>query len=269
VVFHLHGGGFRTFYERECGPLARALVRWVIEGADRVVVVSSRWEGWMRATFANPRVDCVPNAVPLRTAAWTGRDPARIAFVGRLTREKGAFDLLEAVALLRTAHPQVRLELAGDGDADAIVRRAYELGIGDRVLVRGWCAAPQRDRLLARAGVFALPSHAEGLPLSLLEAMSAGCPVVASNVGGIPDLVRDGETGLLVEAHAPAALARALARLLDDRELAARLGGSGQVVVARRHSPAAAVERIGDIYRELHLSPMRDDGGGNWARRPA
>jgi len=255
VVFHLHGGGFATFYERECGVLGRAAVRLVMARAARVIVVSERWKVWVRATFARARVDCIPNAVPLRTAEWDARDPARIAFVGRLTREKGAYDLLQAVASLRTSHPGVRLELAGEGDADAIARRAYELGIGDRVLIRGWCDATARDRMLARAGVFALPSHAEGLPMSLLEAMAAGCPVVATRVGGIPDAVHDGSDGLLVPAGDVPALAAALSRVLADRELAARLGGSAQAAVARRHSPAAAVDRIGRIYASLGLAP--------------
>ena len=255
VVFHLHGGGFATFYERECGALGRAAVRFVMARAARVIVVSERWKAWVRATFAHARVDCVPNAVPSRPAAWEARDPARIAFVGRLAREKGVYDLIEAVALLRSSHPNVRLELAGDGDADAIARRAHGLGIGDRVLVRGWCDAAACERILARAGVFALPSHAEGLPMSLLEAMASGCPVVASRVGGIPDAVRDANDGLLVPAGDVAALTTALARLLADRDLARRLGGSAQVAVARRHSPAAAVDRIGRIYASLGLAP--------------
>jgi glycosyltransferase involved in cell wall biosynthesis len=255
VVFHLHGGGFAAFYERECGALGRAAVRFVMAHAARVIVVSERWKGWVAATFPRARVDCVPNAVPLRTAAWDARDPARIAFVGRLTREKGVYDLIEAVGALRATQPHVRLELAGEGDADAIARRAHELGIGDRVLIRGWCAASARERILARAGVFALPSHAEGLPMSLLEAMAAGCPVVASRVGGIPDAVHDGTDGLLVPAGDVAALAAALARMLADRGLAARLGGSAQVTVARRHSPAAAIDRIGRVYASLGLVP--------------
>ncbi len=255
VLFHLHGGGFATFYERECGAIGRAAVRFVMARAARVIVVSERWKGWVRTAFPKARVDCVPNAVPLRPAAWETRDPARIAFVGRLTQEKGVHDLLEAVASLRVSHPRVRLELAGDGDADAIARRAYDLGIGDRVLIRGWCDAPARERMLARAGVFALASHAEGLPMSLLEAMAAGCPVVASRVGGIPDAVQDGTDGLLVPAGDVPALAAALARVLEDRDLAARLGGSAQVAIARRHSPAVAVDRIGRIYASLGLAP--------------
>jgi glycosyltransferase involved in cell wall biosynthesis len=254
VVFHLHGGGFATFHERECGPLRRAVVRFFLERAARIVVVSPSWERWIRATFANPRVVVVRNAVPLRRAV-APRVPGRIAFVGRLTREKGVFDLLEALALLREWEPAVRVELAGDGDAGAVARRAHELGIGDRVLVRGWCSPAERSRIVERAGIFVLPSYAEGLPMSLLEAMAAGCAVVAARTGGIPDVVREGANGLLVEPGEPVALAAAILRLLSDRALAERLGGAARADVARAHSPRAAVASLGAIYSSLGVDP--------------
>lgn len=254
VVFHLHGGGFADFYERECGPVRRAIVRFVLRGVDRILVVSPGWERWVAATFGHPAVECVANAVPLPRQDGL-RLPGRIAFVGRLTRDKGAFDLLEAVALLREWHPAVRVELAGDGDADAIDRRAHELGIGDRVLIRGWCSPEERSRLLARASLFVLPSHVEGLPMSLLEAMAAGCPLVATRVGGIPDVVHDKVNGLLVGPADPVALAAAMVRVLGSAPLAERIGREARATIARRHSPAAAVEQLGRIYSDLGVAP--------------
>jgi glycosyltransferase involved in cell wall biosynthesis len=254
VVFHLHGGGFADFYERECGPVRRAIVSALLEGAERILVVSPRWEAWVRATFDNPRVECLPNAVPL-VAAPEAKAPARIAFVGRLTREKGVFDLLEAVALLREWQPAVHLELAGEGDADAIARYAHELGIADRVLIRGWCGPAERARLLERASLFVLPSHVEALPMSLLEAMAAGCAVIATRVGGIPDVIHHGANGLLVGQGDPVAIAQAIARLLGDPQLAQHLGRSARATIARRHSAAAAVEHLGRIYSDLGVSP--------------
>jgi glycosyltransferase involved in cell wall biosynthesis len=256
VVFHLHGGGFAGFYERECGPLRKAAVRRVLAGAERILVVSPRWKTWVQSTFPAARVECLPNAVALPRVEGA-RSAGRIAFVGRLTREKGAWDLIEAVALLRERAAHVHVELAGDGDADAIARRARELGIGDRVLVRGWCAPEERERLLARASIFVLASHVEGLPMSLLEAMAAGCAVVATRVGGVPDTVHDGVNGLLVGAGNPAILAEAIARLLADPALARRLGRSARSTIARRHSAGAAVGRLGEIYSDLGVTPAR------------
>lgn len=254
VIFHLHGGGFQRFYERECGPRRRAIVRFLLERAERIVVVSPRWEAWVRATFGNPRVECVMNAVRIPRIEGL-RGPARIAFVGRLTRDKGAYDLVEAVALLRKWNAQIRLELAGDGDAGALARHAYELGMGDRVLVRGWCPPEECARMHARSAIFVLPSHVEALPMSLLEAMAAGCAVIATRVGGIPDVVQDGVNGLLVAPRQPVQIAEAIARLLAEPGLAAQLGRAARATIARRHSPEGAVQDLGRIYSDLGVVP--------------
>jgi glycosyltransferase involved in cell wall biosynthesis len=229
-------------------------VRFFLQRAERIVTVSPSWEAWVRATFPNPRVECVTNAVPLPRVEGL-RDQARIAFVGRLTRDKGAYDLVEAVALLREWNPQIRLELAGDGDAGALARHAHELGMGDRVLVRGWCSPEECARMYARSALFVLPSHVEGLPMSLLEAMAAGCAVISTRVGGIPDVVQDGENGLLVAPGEPARLADAIARVLAEPGLAPQLGRAARATIARRHSPASAVQKLGSIYSDLGVMP--------------
>ncbi|HEX5130224.1 MAG TPA: glycosyltransferase family 4 protein, partial [Usitatibacter sp.] len=244
VVFHLHGGAFQEFYERECGPARRAIVRYVLARTQRIIVVSPRWEAWVRATFSHVGVECVTNAVPIPRVEGL-RDPARIAFLGRLTHLKGAYDLIDAVALLRERAPQVRLELAGDGDGAELARYAHALGMGDRVLVRGWCGPEECTRMLARSGLFVLPSHVEALPMSLLEAMAAGCAVIATRVGGVPDAVHDGVNGLLVSPRRPIQLAEAIARLLADPALATKLGRAARATIARRHSPEAAVRHLG------------------------
>jgi glycosyltransferase involved in cell wall biosynthesis len=254
VVFHLHGGGFARFYEEECGALRRALVRFFLERVACVVVLSESWTAWARAVVSHERIACVRNAVALRPAVRRVRAGC-IAFVGRLSEEKGVFDLLEALARVAGAHPEAHVELAGEGDARAVMRRARELGIASRVRVLGWCEADEREALLARAHLLALPSRFEGSPMSVLEAMAAGVPVVASRAGGIPDLVRDGKTGLLVPECEVGALAQALDRLLGDAALAARLGAAGRESVARDHTPEAAVEAIGRIYSNLGQLP--------------
>jgi glycosyltransferase involved in cell wall biosynthesis len=255
VVFHLHGGGFSRWYERECGPVKRAVVRFFLMRSARVVVLSEAWRDWVRWTVPRARITCIPNAVALPPPLRAARDPSRIAFVGKLTESKGVFELLEAVAAARATCPELRLELAGEGDVEAVAHRAHELGIGDRVLIRGWCPPSVRERILARAGIFALPSHVEGSPMSLLEAMAAGCAVVATRVGGIPDAVHDEVDGLLVPEGDTPALAGALARLLADPSLALRLGAAARESVARAHAPSQAVERLGRLYASLGQHP--------------
>ena len=261
VVFHLHGGGFREFYESECGPVRRALVRFFLARAACIVVVSERWGAWMRQVTRNPRIAVIPNGVALPPAADAPRQPARIAFHGRCCEGKGIYDLLQAMLGLRRQFPEVRLDCAGDGEVDEVERSVAALGLADRVRVHGWIGPQRRDEMLAQAAVFVLPSHVEGLPMALLEAMAAGCPVVASAVGGIPDVVADGVNGLLVPPNDPRALQAAIARLLSDPALARRLGAAARDTVASRYTVEKSVERVEQIYQSLGTAPCAHAAG--------
>lgn len=250
VIFHLHGGGFATFYDAECGPLRRAFVRFFLDRASCIVVVSERWCAWMHRATGNPNVVTIANPVALPPAS-AARETATVAFVGRCSREKGVPELLDAAAILMKRFPAMRLELAGDGSPGEVEARAASLGIAERVTLHGWIGPRRRDEMLARATVFVLPSHAEGLPVSLLEAMAAGCPVIASDVGGIPDVISDGFNGLLVPAGDAKALARAIDKLLSDPALAFAMGRAARATIASRFTAHRAVERVGRIYSNL------------------
>ena len=250
AIFHLHGGGFARFYE-SCAPWQQRIVRHFLDRAECIITVSERWQTWIRGITANPRIVTIPNPVPLPQGAPVERSDALVCFVGRIEQAKGIFDLVEAVNEVRETIPNVRLECAGDGDMEGVLRYALVQGIRANIHFTGWISPRRREELLARATVFVLPSHAEGLPMSLLEAMAAGCPVIASDVGGIPDVVTDGVNGLLVAAGDRDALALALHRVLVDRELAARLGREARQTIARRFTTAHTVERLDQIYSGL------------------
>jgi glycosyltransferase involved in cell wall biosynthesis len=258
VIFHLHGGGFATFYDAECGPVARAVVRFFLDHAACIVVVSERWCAWMHRATRNPRVVVIANAVSLPPAA-AQREPALVAFAGRCSAQKGVPELLRSAAALAGRFPALRVECAGDGDLDAMRAQARALGLGGRVDFPGWIGPRQRADLLARATVFVLPSRAEGLPMALLEAMAAGCPVIASAVGGIPDLISDGFNGLLVPPGDAEALARALERLLADPPLAYAMGRAARATIASRFTAERAVERVGRLYAELGVPSLESN----------
>jgi len=251
IVFHLHGGGFARFYEQECRPWQRRIVRAFLDRAACIVTVSERWQAWMRTVTANPRITTIPNPVSLPQQVPVERPGALVAFVGRIEQAKGVFDLIEAVNEVRETIPTVRLEFAGDGDIEGALRHVAIRGIRANVHFSGWVSPRRREELLARATVFVLPSHAEGLPMSLLEAMAAGCPVIASDVGGIPDVVTNEVNGLLVPPGDRDALALALHRLLVDRELADRLGHEARATVRRRFATEHAISRLDQIYSGL------------------
>jgi len=253
VIFHLHGGGFATFYDAECSALGRAIVRFFLDRAACVVVVSDRWCAWMHRVTRNPHIVTIANPVAMPAATATSREPALVAYAGRYEAGKGVHELLTAIAGLAPGQPDLRLECAGSGDREAMEKRAHALGIAERVTLHGWVDSATRDELLARASLFVLPSHAEGLPISLLEAMAAGCPVIASAVGGVPDLIVDGVNGLLVPAGDAQALAFAIHRVLRDRALALQLSLCGRETVMRRFAPDKSLAPLEAVYQQLGL----------------
>lgn len=250
VIFHLHGGGFATFYDAECGPARRRIVRFFLDRAACIVVVSERWCAWMHKATRNPRVVSISNPVSMPPPS-AAREPALVAFAGRCAPHKGVLELLQAGAALEGDFPGLRIECVGDGDLEAVRRQARSLGIEQRLALHGWVGSRRRDELLARASVFVLPSHAEGQPLGLLEAMAAGCPVVASAVGGIPDLVDHGFNGLLVPPRDPRALAEAIASLLGNPALAREMGRAARATIAARFVPERSFERLEQVYVRL------------------
>ncbi len=165
--------------------------------------------------------------------------------LGRLHADKGIYDLLDALSQLRAAVPDVRLVCAGEGERAAVARYAERLGIGDAVKFTGWVGPSGKRALLESAAVCALPSYDEGMPLGLLEAMAAGVPVVATRVGGVPDIVEDGVSGILVEPGSPLALAGAIVRVLGDRETRERLAAGAAATADRwRQTPDEYAARL-------------------------
>ncbi|NLE23119.1 MAG: glycosyltransferase family 4 protein [Actinobacteria bacterium] len=168
---------------------------------------------------------------------------------------KGTETLLRAAALLLPDHPGLRMRVAGvpDGsEMDRLYRRAARrLGIDAAVDWLGRLDAAAIAAELEAADAFVYPSHIDNSPNAVVEAMLAGTPVVASFTGGIPSLLEDGAEGLLVPRGDAPALAAAVRRLLDDRELAARLGSAARARARRRNDPARVTARMTEIYREV------------------
>lgn len=261
TIFHLHGGGFRQFATVRSGVLMRRWIRHTLERSTLVIALSEGWAGFLRGFAPRARVTVVPNAVALPPdcatgtgaghAGLAGAEPGRVLFLGRLEAAKGVTELLDAAALLAPRFPHLRLVLAGAGETQAWRQAAQARGIAGLVELPGWLDGAARDAELARAAVFCLPSHAEGLPMSLLEAMAAGRAVVASAVGGIPEALRDGENGLLVPPRDAQALADALARVLADDALRDRLGHAARATIRQRYATEAVCNRLAAIYNDL------------------
>jgi glycosyltransferase involved in cell wall biosynthesis len=258
ITPHSHegeGGDLSTLY-------GTAVTHATLRGANRVVALThleaERLERW----GADPaRIRIIPNGIDLNEFPLAERPPTAtsapvILFAGRIYPEqKGLDTLVDAMSEVVRTSP-ARLRLAGEdwGGLARIREWAAERGIADRITATGRLSRSDLLAEYAAADVFVLPSHFDAFPFVLLEAMAAGLPIVASRVGGVAEVVIDGETGLLVPPRRPRELAEALSRLVSDPARARRLGSAGRERV-RRYS----WERIVPLYLSLYAEAL--DGG--------
>jgi len=254
-VITMHGSSYYA------GRLRRRLaLRAAIALSGHTVAVSGRLARQISRDLWMPpsRISTIPNGVPsvrperttLRDELRLGPDDRLVVSVGNLYPVKGHQHLIDAVALLVGRHPTLHLAISGRGEmAEALSARARGLGLANRVHLLG--LRSDVAAILAAADVFALPSLSEGLPLALLEAMFAGCPIVASEVGEVGVALAHGEAGILVEPGQPAALAAALDRLLSDPDRARELGEHAVRRAAAEYDISRMVQRYAGVYEAL------------------
>lgn len=230
------------------------LEREGLRKADVAFFVSASARGHAAARgYGTSRPRVVPNGVDSAVfyPAPEGKatDRPTVVFAGRMDDQKGVDVLLRAASRLS---PRPKLRLAGGGWKEAEYRRlAAELGLGERVEFLGHVPRTDLPGLLRSASVVVVPSRYENLPLSVLEGMACGVAVVASRVGGVPEMMDDGVEGTLVSPEDPKALGAALARLLGDPNLAARMGAAGRRRVLAEFTWDSVAARIEAAYAEL------------------
>jgi glycosyltransferase involved in cell wall biosynthesis len=257
LVLHAHGGYFDQFHRRLPAVL-RHTVDGILQRADVLITLSSRWRDFYvnECEVSPSHVTVLPNPVH-----WTpdvpnrsGRSVVQFLFLGRMCQKKGTYDLVNAFAALPDAvRARARLTLAGDGDVEAIRKLAEPFGEQMRVLP--WIDSSERERLLAQSDVFVLPSYHEGVPMALLEAMAAGLPAIVTPVGGIPDVLRTGVEGLMVEPARVTELSAAMARLVNQEGERIAYGRRAHER-ARSYDVHGYARSLAEIYQRI--APVAD-----------
>jgi L-malate glycosyltransferase len=177
-----------------------------------------------------------------------------VLFVGRLERPKGLNYLIPAFARASKVSPRATLVIVGRGKeeyVDELKRLAKQGGVDDKVIFTGRLPQPLLPGAYAASRVLVLPSLMEGFGISLLESMAAGRPCIATRVGAIPELVVDGETGIIVDPADPAELGGAITKILSDRELSSRMGGRGREIVNQDFTLEIMVKKTEEVYRKV------------------
>jgi colanic acid/amylovoran biosynthesis glycosyltransferase len=242
-----------------------------LNDAAAVITVSDFNLAFLRATYgpAAARVERVYNGLDLAQFPYESpaARPVTIIAVGRLVEKKGFADLIDACAHLRTRGRAFQCAIVGAGPLEAELQAQIDrCGLGDRVRLLGPRPQGEVRQLIQSAAVFAAPcvigsdGNRDGLPTVLLEAMALGTPCVATDVTGIPEVLRDGETGLMTPQHEPAALATRIERLLDDSSLRVRLSGAARQLIEAEFDISVNAGRIREIFARSTRPLTQEEG---------
>lgn len=262
-VLTIHGVAEKdAAWDRRRGLAARWLKRGLLrvtEGygrraAPNVILISEAIRAFLPNRDAR-RVWRIPN--PIADSFFEvapSPEPGRVFSCTRVTPLKNVLGLIEAFALAAARVPGAQLRVAGAAERpylDACRERARALGVESAVHFLGSLSVPEVQEELSRAACFALASFQENAPLSLAEAMAAGVPAVAARVGGVPEMVEDGATGLLVDSRDSEGFAKALVEVLSDPKRAAAMGRRAKQAAGARHRASEVARRTAEVYREI------------------
>ena len=251
-LLNMRGGGFIKFFHGCTEKQRRKIVR-TLRQADLLLVQSDEWAEYYRSLHQDIKIAVLPNYVQIPDVAELS-DSARkkaILYLGHLKKSKGVALLLEAWQQLHPEIPEWELWLAGpdrEGFADtvsAVVCRRH------RISFHGAVQGEQKEKMLQQASIFVLPSEAEGLPNSMLEAMAYRIPVIVTPVGAVPGIITDRENGLMIEIGSLQQLQNAITQLAGSPETRMRLGSAGFDSVQANHSEQLFTQELIGLYQGL------------------
>lgn len=262
-IFHLHGKGIRQYYDGSA--FYRMLYRWVFWGA-RIIHLSERLTEDVRGIVPNERIHVVANGIdgPASPIDRSVKDPAAppvLLYLSNICDDKGTFVLLDALKMLVADGLDFRADFAG-APADTKTMEVFKATcdqpeLKGRATYAGIVVGDEKDRLFRTADIFVMPTLRDAFPLVALEAMAYTLPVVCTVEGSLPDIVQDGETGILVEKGKPEALAAAMKSLLIDADRRRRMGEAGFA----RYAEHFTLARL-----EANLADVLDDCLAAWGR---
>lgn len=254
IINHIHGADFDEFYTNSSEKKKR-LIKKVYGKCKILVALSEEWKQRLEKIVPKEKIMVIENYSVLHEDALKERclrqSNHEVLFLGELGRRKGCYDIPSVIEDVAKDIPDVKFILAGAGSAQnetAIKQLIKEKGIEQNVEFPGWVRGNRKDKLLREADVFYLPSYNEGMPMSILDAMGYGLPIVSTNVGGIPKIVHDDENGFCFEPGNVMEMGKAIENLLENKRLEASI--SSFEIVKRGYSLEQHIKKLEKCYKK-------------------
>lgn len=253
MVIHVHGGVFLTSLSTPW--LLERIMRWVFQGKEPIIVLSESEKEALQSRFKCRNIVVLPNCIDLSEASKFKRQvptlSMELGYLGRIAETKGMAELLEACKELKRQEIPFRLHLAGNEEIEGQYLLSFEETLGDNFVYEGVVSGERKASFLKKIDTFVLPSYFEGLPMSLLEAMSFGSVPITTMVGSIPSIVEDGQNGIAIPSHSEAAIVEAVKQLLGDYSKRLALSAKAQQAIFSRFSPEEYTATLNGLYQCL------------------
>lgn len=249
VVLHIHGGGFKEFFATSPKKISKAL-----EKCDVLIVLSEYWKRFFSDISKYPSIEIVNNIIPYPSVDNRLKTESQIVnflFLGLISEQKGIFDLVSTIAENKASlRNKMILSIGGLGKTTQLTEYIEEHKISDIVKYKGWVAGKEKIEMLNSSDVFILPSYTEGIPISILEAMSYNLAIISTPVGGIPEIVKNRVNGLLVNPGDKKMLYNAIMDIIKNPDDRIKMGiESGKCI--KPHLPDSIECQLASTYSKL------------------
>jgi glycosyltransferase involved in cell wall biosynthesis len=253
VILHNHGADFKVFYERST-PLKRKCIIRSLSKANANIVLSESWLAWYRSIAPNANWLLLPNSVDIPADVQVktlNNSGVVLVYLARIEERKGFFDMMDMLPGLFEKYPDCKLCIAGQGDIEMVKNLVRQKNLDDKIKILGYVNHSERDSLLRYGHILLLPSYDEGMPMSLLEAMSYGLVPVTTAVGGIPDVIHHGVNGILLKPGDKMALLSSLESLIGDPCRFGQMSRNAYYTITEYFNTDSYIDKLTGIYKSF------------------
>ncbi|WP_223441949.1 glycosyltransferase family 4 protein [Pseudomonas sp. BF-R-19] len=251
VILHLHASEFDKFYGGSNNFL-QSIIRSILAKCDVIICLSESWAHYIKQIQPIAKTQILNNyVVPIKPKPSTPKI-YDLLFLGRIGARKGLFDLLDVIRNDLDHLENIKIAVGGDGDVDELFSYINSNNLQKQVEYVGWITGEQKEQLIHSSRFVILPSYGEGMPMSLLEAMSAGVPIIATNVGGIPSLITHGKSGFIFEPGDKEALKAIIFSIMDNKIDEAQMGIESLALYNQKYSPEIVLNLLSNIYKKFN-----------------
>lgn len=256
VIIHLHGAEFKEFYYN-VNKIIKKMILHLLKSSDKVLVLGDSWENFIKELDNSIDTVILRNSVkyPIEKVEFNGSN-INILFLAMIIKRKGIFDLIEAAKIIKNnenlKNYNIKFIIAGTGEEEGTAKqKVKEYGLQEYFDFKGWVNKQEKIQLLKESQIFVLPSYNEGLPVAILEAMSYGLPIVATDVGSVRDAVIDNYNGILINAGDIKALAKSIEEIIFYKDKWIKFSLNSKKIIEEYYEERRYFEKVEQLYNNV------------------